>query len=119
MKDVALDDLEDILENAVEARRFIGTLTFDEFIADRKTLYAVLRALEVIGEAAKRIPRPLRECYPAIPWRRMTGLRDILIHQYDRLDYRVPYAVVTQQLPDLVAQLESMIDELRSGSDAR
>ena len=113
MKRLVLDHLEDILENALAAGEFVGTMSCEAFGADRKTLYAVLRALEVIGEAAKRVPPELRLRHPGIDWRGMAGLRDIIIHQYDRIDHRVPFQVVTVQLPAVIELLRQAIDEER------
>jgi uncharacterized protein with HEPN domain len=113
VKRVVLDHLEDILENALAAGEFVGTMTCEAFGADRKTIYAVLRALEVIGEAAKRVPPEVRGRHAAIDWRGMAGLRDIIIHQYDRIDHRVPFQVVTVQLPAIIDRLRHAIDEER------
>lgn len=108
-----LDYLDDILENAVAACEFASDLTADAFAADRKTLYAVMRALEIIGEAAKRIPDDMRARHPDIDWRGMAGLRDVIIHQYDRIDASVPFHVATAQLPKLIDRLRELIDQER------
>ena len=113
MRRLVLDHMEDILDNALAAGDFIGTMSCEAFAADRKTVYAVLRALEVIGEAAKRIPLEVRRRHPAIDWRGMAGLRDIIIHQYDRIDHRVPFQVVTVQLPVVIDRLRGAIDAER------
>ena len=57
-------------------------LSYEAFAVDDRTTYAVVRALEIIGEAAKRIPQPIRDQYPLVPWRSMSGIRDKLIHDY-------------------------------------
>ncbi len=108
-----LDNLDDILENALAACEFASGLTADEFAADRKTLYAVMRALEIIGEAAKRIPDDLRARHPDIDWRGMAGLRDVIVHQYDRIDPSVPFHVATAQLPTMIDRLRELIAEER------
>lgn len=104
-----LDYLDDILENAFAACEFVGGLTADAFAADRKTLYAVMRALEIIGEAAKRIPEDVRVRHADIDWRGMAGLRDVIIHQYDRIDPSVPFYVATAQLPRMIDRLRDLI----------
>jgi uncharacterized protein with HEPN domain len=114
VKRQVLDHLEDMLENAVAAGDFVGTMSIETFAADRKTLYAVLRALEVIGEAAKRVPPEVRARHPTIDWRGMAGLRDIIAHQYDRIDYRVPFEVVTVELPAVIGHLRQAIEEERN-----
>lgn len=74
--------LSDILEASTKARQFLGSMTLAEFNADEKTAYAVIRALEVLGEAARRIPSSMRDQNPHVPWRAMAGIRDKLIHDY-------------------------------------
>ena len=62
-------------------------------------MYAVTHALEIVGEAAKRIPEPVRARYPAVPWRLMAGMRDRLIHGYDTVDLDVLWKTITEDLP--------------------
>jgi uncharacterized protein with HEPN domain len=108
-----LDYLEDILENALAAGEFAGGLTAAAFAADRKTLYAVMRALEIVGEAAKRVPNSVRARHPDIDWRGMAGLRDVIIHQYDRIDPAVPFHIATAQLPAMIERLHELIAQER------
>ena len=107
----ALDYLEDILENALAACEFARGLNREAFVDDRKTLYAVMRALEIIGEAAKRIPDDMRGRHPDIDWHGMAGLRDVIIHQYDRIDPSVPLHIATAQLPAMIDRLRALIAE--------
>ena len=77
-----MDYLRDILDNAKKASDFIKGMAENDFLRDEKTTFAVIRALEIVGEATKKIPDEVRDKYPVIPWREMTGMRDKLIHDY-------------------------------------
>ena len=67
--------LRDILQNMQDAEEFIQGLSYDQFTADKKTFNAVLRSIEIVGEAAKHVPESVRSKYPAIPWKEMAGMR--------------------------------------------
>ena len=81
--------VEDILDAMGKAEILVESFSYDEFKADFRTNFAVVRASETIGEAAKRLPASLREEYPAIPWRGMAGMRDRIIHGYDAVDLQI------------------------------
>ena len=108
------DYLEDILEYAEKAHRFLEeTPTVDDLQKDERTLLAVVRALEVIGEAAKRIPMDFRDRYPRIPWRGMTGMRDKVIHEYFGVDAAVVWRTVREDLPPLRESIAQALSNLK------
>ena len=71
-----LDYMLDIRDSISDIRYFIQTMTYEEFTEDRKTTNAVIRSLEIIGEAAKKIPPDIRQNYPLVPWKEIAGMRD-------------------------------------------
>jgi uncharacterized protein with HEPN domain len=106
--------LQDIIHNMRLAQQFLGNLTLGEFTRDPKTVYAVLRCLEVIGEAAKNVPSSLREQYPAIPWKGMAGMRDRLIHFYFGVSDEKVWRTVKEDIPSILPLMEQALNELNS-----
>ena len=94
-----LDYLTDIVAAIDAAQAFVVGINDAQFRADQRTVYAVTHALEIVGEAAKRIPETVRGRYPAVPWRLMAGMRDRLIHGYNTVDLDVLWKTVTEDLP--------------------
>jgi uncharacterized protein with HEPN domain len=111
-----VDYLRDILDAAGKAREFAQGLDFEQFASDDRTTFAVVRALEIIGEAAKKVPPAVRERYPDVPWQEMAGIRDKLIHDYFGVDLRVVWRTLHEDLPPLRAQIAQILD---GSSDAR
>src|SRR5262249_26973584 len=92
----SIDFLEDIRTAAQKAEAFVAGMKFDAFAADEKTAFAVVRALEIIGESAKRIPQDVRDACPEIPWRTMSGIRDKLIHDYISVNLEIVWKTVVE-----------------------
>jgi uncharacterized protein with HEPN domain len=106
------DYIQDILSSLEEVEEFTEGLDFEDFLKDRKTINAVIRSLEIIGEAAKKIPEDLRNGHPEMPWKRMTGMRDKLIHEYHGVDLEIVWAVIKEELPPLKPLIEKVLKEI-------
>ena len=106
------DFLEDIRQAGQKAVGFLGGMTLEDFAGDEKTAFAVVRALEIVGEAAKHVPQTIRDRYPEVPWRSMAGIRDKLIHDYVNVNLEVVWKTVTEDLPALVPQVQQIIDQM-------
>jgi uncharacterized protein with HEPN domain len=92
-------------------------MTLEEFIADERTTYATVRALEIIGEATKRLPLEVRALDPEIPWSDMARMRDRLIHLYDRVDPEIVWDVVLRDLTLLLPRIEDLQRLLEARED--
>lgn len=101
MKQEVGDYLEDIADAMNKAIEFVADISYDEFTQDDKTVFAVIRALEVIGEAVKNIPQEYKRKYPELPWKDMAGMRDKLIHEYHSVMLHVVWDTVKEEIPPL------------------
>lgn len=102
------DYINDILAAISEIESFIKDMSFEQFEKDNKTINAVIRSLEVMGEATKRIPKSVRQKHPDIPWTKMAGMRDILIHDYMGVDLKTVWKVAQERLSALKPMLEKL-----------
>ena len=103
--------LEDILEAIKKIRSYTAALSLESFSQDEKSVDAVVRNLEVIGEAIKNVPENVRMKYPDVEWRRIAGLRDILVHEYFGIDTVIIWDIIRNKLPILEAQVRQILDE--------
>ena len=97
--------LEDILQAIAKTRNYVAGLTRESFAQDSMRIDAVVRNLEIIGEAAKMIPESIRVEYPNIEWKKIAGLRDILAHHYFEVDLDIVWDIVQNKLPELERDL--------------
>jgi len=104
-----LDYLEDIVAETNKIWQFIEGMTYEDFEKDSKTAYAVIRALEMIGEAAKQIPPSIKKEHPEIAWREVAGIRDKLIHQYFGVNLEVVWKTAVEDVPNLCSQIRRIL----------
>jgi len=105
--------LTDILEAIEKIERYTAGLSFDQFEANEMVLDAVVRNLEIVGEAARYIPPTLRERYTQIEWSRVVGFRNVVIHAYFAVDVEIVWTIATQRLSQLKAVLKEMLQDHR------
>lgn len=106
-----MDYLQDILTYAEKAEGFLRGLDFEAFRNDEKTALAVVRALEIIGEASRRLPAPLRSRHPEVSWRGAIRMRDKVAHGYFGVDLEVVWRTVREDLPPLRAAVARILRE--------
>lgn len=101
--------LEDMHESMLRIQEYIGDLSFSEFKENNMVTDAVIRNLEIIGEASKNIPASVKEKYPQLPWKQMYGLRNLVVHEYFGIDYENIWKIVCEALPENIKDLESLM----------
>lgn len=103
--------IEDILDSINKIEEYIKGMNYEVFAKNRLVIDAVIRNLEIIGEAAKNIPANERDKTPDIPWRRMVGLRNIAVHEYFGVDLSIVWRIITKNLPETKPKIEKMLKE--------
>lgn len=101
--------IKDILQSIIQIEKFVEGMDYEEFLHDEKTTSAVIRKLEIIGEAAKHIPARVRQTHPKLPWNEMARMRDKLIHGYFGVDHEIVWKVVKERLPEVKTYLVAII----------
>jgi len=104
--------LKDIRDCAVRIVCYTDAMEREDFFRDPKTVDAVMRNLAIIGEASKKIPADVRRRYPAVEWKKMAGLRDIVVHDYFGIDEDIIWDVVSVRISELMRQLEHTTDKI-------
>ncbi|MEL6491101.1 MAG: DUF86 domain-containing protein [Cyanobacteria bacterium J06621_3] len=109
--------LNDILVHIDLAQNFVKGMTFQDFQEDDKTILAVTRALEIIGEAAKQVPQAIREQYSGIPWRDITGMRDRIAHVYFGIDLEIVWSTAQNRLSTLRPAIQSILEDIEAAEE--
>ena len=106
------DYFQDMLDAIMDIGSFTEGMDFKDFVNDKKTVYGVVRAIEIIGEATKNIPDHIRKGYPDVPWKRMAGMRDRLIHEYFGVDLEIVWETIEQDLPQLKVLIQKVMEDI-------
>ncbi len=107
--------IKDIFQNMQDAEGFTCGMSYEQFLEDKRTFNAVVRSLEVIGEAAKNVPDEIRAKYPMIPWKEMAGMRDKVIHFYFGVDREAVWLAINDRIPAVKPLIEQVLHDLETG----
>ncbi len=104
--------LEDIIETMEKMQGFVAGMTRAELEADDKTAFAVMRGLQIIGEAARRVPETIQATYAEVPWSLMIGMRNRITHDYLGIDYAIVWRTIHEDFPSVLPDLRRALHEL-------
>jgi uncharacterized protein with HEPN domain len=110
--------LHHILESISEIEKYTKDISEDEFVRSTQVQDAVIRRLEIIGEAAKNIPGEIKEKYDSIPWKKITGSRDVLIHDYFEVDIEAVWDTATKDIPKLKRNIKKILEKFKNQNPA-
>ncbi len=108
------DYLNDIMEAITAIEAFTMGMTKENFISDLKTVYATRKALEIIGEVAKKIPASFKNKHKEVPWKEIAGMRDVLVHEYFGVDLDVVWKTVQQDIPVLKSLFLRLLNNFKA-----
>lgn len=103
--------LQDILECCENIKDYIGNMSFAEFSADKKTIDAVVRNLEIIGEAVKSVPLEILQIKPQIEWKKIARFRDVIVHHYFKVDLEIVWDIIKNHLPKLETATGELLNQ--------
>jgi uncharacterized protein with HEPN domain len=106
------DYLHDLLDSMKDIEDFVGNMTYEDFIEDKKTINAVVRSIEIIGEATKNLPTSFRNEYSSVPWRKMAGMRDRLAHEYFDIDMEILWQVIKKDIVSLEPKIRQILERI-------
>ncbi|AFY89207.1 HepT-like ribonuclease domain-containing protein [Chroococcidiopsis thermalis] len=104
--------LQDILDTIADIETFTDNVEFEAFQVNREKVLAVIKSIEILGEAVKKVPDYIRSQYPDIPWRSIAGMRDVLVHEYWGIDVNIIWATVQEGLPSLKAAIAEIATDV-------
>jgi uncharacterized protein with HEPN domain len=104
--------LQDIKEAASRIKSYTAKISYETFLSDTKTQDAVVRNLEIIGEASKKLSTQFKKKHPGIPWQKISGMRDRLIHDYSGVNLDIVWTVTDEELPSLSAKITKILQSI-------
>jgi uncharacterized protein with HEPN domain len=104
--------IEDILESADKIKQYTADLNFDSFVNDSKTVDAVIRNFEIIGEASRRLPEGFKDKHETVDWFRIIGFRNRIVHDYMGIDYMIVWEIISKYLDQLIADLNKILEAI-------
>ncbi len=113
------DYLNDILHYSEQAQAFVAGMDFDAFADNEEKTLAVVHALQIVGEAASKLPRSITRLHPEIPWAKMTGMRNFIVHGYFLVDLEIVWRTVKEDLPALRVTISQLLADLEKGKLGR
>ena len=111
------DFLLDMANSTIQAQKFVSGMQFEDFESDTKTVYAVMKAIEIIGEASKKVPDDIKQKYSQIPWKEIAGIRDKIVHDYFGTNPFILFDVLKNHLPELEKNLRVILKEYNLEGD--